>query len=225
MVDDTTVSVEVQSCNGEPEVVEAERTATEIRIEVVATTYPEGDDCQDSIEIDLDEPLGSRAVVDATTGERLASGDGPLGATFLREPVLCSNTVTGPIDVVDERGWLVIRFDELVETVLDGDEGPFRFDLAAGDVPAAAYVVIQSGDPWCTDTPSDLTGEEWPATTGIVDVTVFSVVAADACGNPNVAAEVALSGVRVTARDGTEAWIPDMATSRGDLATNGLECD
>lgn len=75
VVDETTVGVEVQSCNGEPELREVQETDTEIRIEVVATTYREGDDCQDSITVELGDPLGDRAVIDMTTDDRLVSGD------------------------------------------------------------------------------------------------------------------------------------------------------
>lgn len=72
--DVTAITVEVQSCNGEPGLRELEETEAEVRIEAVATTYPEGDDCQDSLTVDLGQRLGDRAVIDLTTGDHLVPG-------------------------------------------------------------------------------------------------------------------------------------------------------
>ncbi len=74
--DGTTLDVAVQSCNGDPELAELEETETEVRIQVVATTYRDTDDCLDSIQIKLTAPVGDRAVIDVTTGNRLSAGSG-----------------------------------------------------------------------------------------------------------------------------------------------------
>ncbi|GEN81512.1 hypothetical protein [Actinotalea fermentans] len=62
----------VGSCNGDPEVTVLEQTDTEVRIEVTSTTpapgWP-GADCLDGLELTLDAPLGSRTLIDVTTGD------------------------------------------------------------------------------------------------------------------------------------------------------------
>lgn len=70
----TSLSVEVQSCHGEPAVSTFEEIGTTVRIEVVSTTYREGNDCQDRITVDLEQPLDDRSVVDLTTGDNLVPG-------------------------------------------------------------------------------------------------------------------------------------------------------
>lgn len=72
-VDDTTLAVSVPSCNGDPEVAQVVETPAEVRIEIV-TTVPRGggDDCLDSVQVHLDAPMGSRSLVDHTSGEEMA---------------------------------------------------------------------------------------------------------------------------------------------------------
>jgi hypothetical protein len=71
LVNPTTISFGVPSCNGEPEVSRLDETATEVRIEVVSTVYPEGDSCADSIRVELEEPLGDREVIDLGGSSRM----------------------------------------------------------------------------------------------------------------------------------------------------------
>lgn len=77
MADDTNtvLDVEVQSCNGDPRLDDFEVTETEVRIQVVATTYRESEDCQDVIRVFLGGELDDRPVIDLTTGNRLVPGD------------------------------------------------------------------------------------------------------------------------------------------------------
>lgn len=65
------LTVEVSSCNGEAELGSLEETETEVRIEAIATTYEEREDCLDGLTLELDDPLGDRKVVDAVTGREL----------------------------------------------------------------------------------------------------------------------------------------------------------
>lgn len=64
LVDATTLSFGVPSCNGEPEVSRLEETSTEVRVEVVSTVHRNGDACADSIRVALDAPLAEREVID-----------------------------------------------------------------------------------------------------------------------------------------------------------------
>lgn len=71
----SSIGVLVESCNGNPELTVLEQKDDEVRIEVVSTTYANGDDCLDGITIDLDQPVGDRTVVDLTTGRELQPAD------------------------------------------------------------------------------------------------------------------------------------------------------
>lgn len=67
----TVLQVSVDSCNQNPQVT-AEETDTEVRVQVQTVERQQRrDDCLDSVELTLNEPLGSRTVVDATTGAEL----------------------------------------------------------------------------------------------------------------------------------------------------------
>lgn len=68
------LAFEVPSCNGDPEVDELVEDAKEVRIRVVTTVVVSGsrDDCLDSVEVSLHEPLGDRDVIDAESGETLS---------------------------------------------------------------------------------------------------------------------------------------------------------
>lgn len=74
MTEPSTIVVVVQSCHGEPELRTLEETAGEVRIEVVSTINADGLDCLDDVTIELGQPLGNRAVIDLTTGERVPEG-------------------------------------------------------------------------------------------------------------------------------------------------------
>lgn len=60
----------VEACHSEPEVVEYQETATEVqlRIEGDAPSGGVGNACADGVEVPLRSPLGSRLVRDLTTG-------------------------------------------------------------------------------------------------------------------------------------------------------------
>ena len=61
----------VSSCNGDPEVSLLRETDVDVQVKVVASSTPltGGGDCQDLIEVQLQEPLGDRVVIDKHTGQ------------------------------------------------------------------------------------------------------------------------------------------------------------
>lgn len=69
------LELEVPSCNGHAEVTELRESDAEVVVEVTSTTYREGDDCLDSIRVTLEQPLGDRRLVDATSGDEIAVDD------------------------------------------------------------------------------------------------------------------------------------------------------
>ena len=71
LVDPTTIAFGVPSCNGEPAVARLEETSTQVRVEVVSTVHPNGDSCADSIQVELESPLGDRDVIDLGGGGRM----------------------------------------------------------------------------------------------------------------------------------------------------------
>lgn len=56
----------VDSCNGDPEVTRVVETAVTVQVRVVAFPHPPsgGEDCRDAVHIQLQDPLGDRALVD-----------------------------------------------------------------------------------------------------------------------------------------------------------------
>ncbi|MDX1659120.1 MAG: hypothetical protein R3343_09900 [Nitriliruptorales bacterium] len=75
-VNGSILSIEVPTCNGEPEVTKLEETNDEVRVEVVSQRQRGGDDCLDGVQVELDRPLGDRALIDVTSG-RAIRGDEP----------------------------------------------------------------------------------------------------------------------------------------------------
>ena len=61
----------VMSCHGDPEITELSQDDEQVRIEVTSTVTDPGDACMDLLTVDLDAPLGDRAVVDLTSGRTL----------------------------------------------------------------------------------------------------------------------------------------------------------
>lgn len=63
----------VNSCNGDPKVSLLLETDVDVQVKVVASSTPlrGGQDCQDIVEVQLQEPLGGRVVVDKHTGQSL----------------------------------------------------------------------------------------------------------------------------------------------------------
>jgi hypothetical protein len=80
----TVLDVIVDSCNGDPQLVELEESPVDVRIRVTAWRpgYFEGaDDCLDGLRVLLAEPLGERLLIDAGSGAVLeVSGSGPSGS-------------------------------------------------------------------------------------------------------------------------------------------------
>lgn len=69
--DSDQLEVSVDTCNKSPR-VEVEETTTEVRLHVVVDGGDsERDDCQDSVKLTLDDPLGTRSVIDDLTDETL----------------------------------------------------------------------------------------------------------------------------------------------------------
>lgn len=71
------VELSVPSCNGNPAITVLEQEPDQVRVEV-ATTVPGrfagSDDCLDLVQVELDEPLGERPLVDLTTGDPITLG-------------------------------------------------------------------------------------------------------------------------------------------------------
>jgi hypothetical protein len=63
----------VDSCNGDPEVSVLRETDQHVQVEVVASSTPfqGGDDCLDVVEVELQEPLKDRTVIDLHSGEEV----------------------------------------------------------------------------------------------------------------------------------------------------------
>ena len=59
----------VDSCNGNPEVTLFRETNTEVQVKVIASSTPfrGGPECQDTVDVQLQEPLRDRVVVDKHT--------------------------------------------------------------------------------------------------------------------------------------------------------------
>lgn len=72
LLDGTTFQVYVDACNANARLKDVQETPTEVRLLVTADA-PGGDDCADSVPVPLKAPLGSRAVVDASTGQPVPS--------------------------------------------------------------------------------------------------------------------------------------------------------
>ncbi|MFP3974868.1 MAG: hypothetical protein ACLFVK_01430 [Dehalococcoidia bacterium] len=64
----------VCSCNGDPEVSLLRETEVDVQVKVVASSSPlrGGGDCLDVVEVQLQEPLGDRVVVDKHTGQSVS---------------------------------------------------------------------------------------------------------------------------------------------------------
>ncbi len=71
-----TLALVVDSCNGDPEVSLLRETDVDVQVKVVASSTPlrGGRDCLDVVEVQLQEPLGDRVVVDKHTGQSVSVG-------------------------------------------------------------------------------------------------------------------------------------------------------
>ena len=64
------LTLNVASCNGAPR-VSLRKTDANVQVKVIAfsTPFHGGDDCDDRVEVSLQEPLGDRVVIDMHTGQ------------------------------------------------------------------------------------------------------------------------------------------------------------
>jgi hypothetical protein len=71
------LSLDVPSCNGDPELVQLIEDPDAVRLEVATTQVVRGasDGCLDGLQITLEAPLGDRAVVDLVSGAVLVVVD------------------------------------------------------------------------------------------------------------------------------------------------------
>ena len=69
-----TLILTVDSCEGAPAVARLDETSVDVQVKVVAFSTPlhGGTDCQESVNAYLEEPLGTRTVVDMHTGESVS---------------------------------------------------------------------------------------------------------------------------------------------------------
>lgn len=65
------ISLGVPSCNGDPVLDELVEEPDVVRLQVVSTVTNPGDGCLDSLEVELDAPLGDRELVDMTSGAQI----------------------------------------------------------------------------------------------------------------------------------------------------------
>ena len=68
VADGTRLSIEVPTCNGEPEVTILEEDEAEVRVEVVSQRQRgEVPSCLDTVQVELSQPLGDRELIDLTS--------------------------------------------------------------------------------------------------------------------------------------------------------------
>ena len=66
-----TLELTLPSCLGQPRLTGITQDDEAVTVEVVTTVAGEGPACADVLRVELDEPLGDRQVVDATSGEAM----------------------------------------------------------------------------------------------------------------------------------------------------------
>lgn len=62
----------VRSCNQNPEVSQLRETEVDVQVKVLVDIHPfllGGEDCLDAVEVQLQEPLGDRDVIDKRSGQ------------------------------------------------------------------------------------------------------------------------------------------------------------
>lgn len=70
---DGRLTLTIKTCDGDPQVEQMDEGADEVRIDVRSTHYLWGsDECLDQLDVQLDEPLGERELVDVETGDVVA---------------------------------------------------------------------------------------------------------------------------------------------------------
>lgn len=71
VVAEDTLELTLPSCLGQPRLTGLAQDDEDVTVEVIPTVAGEGPACADVLRVELDEPLGDRQVVDATSGEAL----------------------------------------------------------------------------------------------------------------------------------------------------------
>lgn len=71
VIGENTLDLKIPSCGGDPELTSLTKDDELVPVEVVATVHDIGPACADLLKVELDEPLGDRVVLDATSGEAL----------------------------------------------------------------------------------------------------------------------------------------------------------
>jgi hypothetical protein len=66
-----TLELALPSCLGQPRLTGLAHDDEAMTVEVITTVVDEGPACADVLRVAVDEPLGDRQVVDATSGEAL----------------------------------------------------------------------------------------------------------------------------------------------------------
>jgi hypothetical protein len=69
--DSTRVELSIDACRAVSTTVDVEETADVVRFAVTTEGGDDGPECLDSVVVELDEPLGDRRVVDASTGDEV----------------------------------------------------------------------------------------------------------------------------------------------------------
>ncbi|MGY1905029.1 MULTISPECIES: hypothetical protein [unclassified Modestobacter] len=65
----------LETCNGDPK-TDVVQTDDDVTVTVVSTKHDPGDACQDAVTVTLDDPLGSRTVIDGSTGREASPMEG-----------------------------------------------------------------------------------------------------------------------------------------------------
>ena len=71
VIAEDTLELTIPSCLGQPRLTGLAQDDKAVTVEAVTTVVDEGPACADVLRVELDEPLGDRQVVDATSGEAL----------------------------------------------------------------------------------------------------------------------------------------------------------
>ncbi len=78
LTDPTTLQVYVDACNADTVLEEVTETATEVRVLVRANRpgWMGGSDCSDGVRVALQDQLGSRTVIDSSSGRAVSTEGG-----------------------------------------------------------------------------------------------------------------------------------------------------
>jgi uncharacterized lipoprotein NlpE involved in copper resistance len=68
---DRTLVLNIDACNADDNRTETTENGDTVTIAVTTDDPPGGDDCADGVTVELADPLGDRALIDASTGEQV----------------------------------------------------------------------------------------------------------------------------------------------------------